>query len=86
VRIPCSRFLREDFPVFRRTAVEIVGDFAVFRPISTPGFVGWWQRWMDPAITSSSCGHYTTHHSHLLLHQHNVARKKHIVLLGGKYN
>ena len=37
------------------TAPKIVGDFAVFLPISTPGFVGWWQRWMDPAITSSSC-------------------------------
>ena len=28
---------------------KIVGDFAVFRPISTPGFVGWWQAgWIRP--------------------------------------
>ena len=31
------------------TAPKIVGDFAVFRPISTPGFVGWWQAgWIRP--------------------------------------
>lgn len=74
------------FPCFSaRFQPKIVGDFAVFRPISTPGFVGWWQRWMDPAITTSSCPHYSTHHSHLLLHQHNVGGKKHIVLRSGKY-
>ena len=39
------------FPCFsaRFQRPKIVGDFAVFRPISTPGFVGWWQAgWIRP--------------------------------------
>ena len=87
MRIPCSRFLREDFPVFRRTAVEIVGDFAVFRPISTPGFVGWWQQagWIRPlqALLANITPPITAISYYISI---TLGGKKHIVLRSGKYN
>ena len=75
---PAHQIPVRDFPVFQPD-FNAGRDCRRFRCFS-PDFDAWIRRlvagWMDPAITSSSCEHYTTHHSHLLLHQHNVGAQE----------